>query len=359
MYAELQKMLEAEVIVEVGASEWVSPVLMVRKADGTWRFCVDYRLLNDRTKPWWHPTPDMNQLINCMATAFFKTSIDLNSGYWQIGVRPGDKEKLTFICPMGLYTWNRMPFGAKNAGATFQYAMDKILEGYQWKRAPTYIDNIGIWSKKGEDHVKIVDEVLTLFENAGATLNAKKCEFGCRKISYLGLVVDIDGVYLSADRVKAIVEYPEPKNAQEMLRFLGMASWCRRFIQNFSQIAAPLYGMTKKTQPFMWTDRARLAFGKLKQAMSEVGVMKLFEFGKPLVVRTDASKEGVGAVLLQRDDEGVLRVIEYASEKSNMAQARWTAERMEAYAIVWALKRWRDYLLGGRFTLQTDNRALI
>jgi hypothetical protein len=358
MRKEIDKMLEMGVIEPIYNSEWSSAVVMVMKSDGTWRFCVDYRPVNELTKPDLYPTPRMEDLINTMAKAKYKSSIDLNCGFWQIPVRPEDMEKTTFICPFGTFAHKRMPFGARNTPATFQRAMDSILDGLQWKRAPTYVDNVGIWTPPDEDHVKVVDEVLTRFGEAGATLKASKCEIGRQEISYLGLNVGKDGIFLAEDRIEAIKAYPEPKTSKQLHRFLGMASWCRRFIKDFGSISAPLYDLLKSKADFAMDASQRAAFEQLKACMSQVGVMKIFEFGKELVVRTDASAQGVGAVLLQKDDEGNLRVIEYASKKANKMTARYSAEKMEAFAVIWAVRRWHEYLLGSHFTIETDNRAL-
>lgn len=352
-------MLENDVVEKIYKSEWVSPVVMVRKPDTGWRFCVDLRAVNEVTDTDLYPTPNMEDLINCMATAHYKTSVDLSWGFWQIPMAEESKEKATFICQDGTFRFKRMPFGAKNAGAAFQRAMDAILGDHQWKRAPTYVDNVGIWTPPGEDHVAIVDEILTLFAEAGAILNAKKCEFGCTKINYLGLCVDLDGLHLTADRISAIRDFPEPKTPKEMLRFLGMASWCRKYIKGFAIVTAPLYKAAANPAGLVLDDSMRLAIRHLKNAMSQVGVMKMFEFGKPIIVRTDASKRGLGAVLLQEDRDGEYRVIAYASQASNKTTGNYSSEKMEAFAIVWALDHWRDYLAGSHFRLQTDNRALV
>jgi hypothetical protein len=295
MEKEVNKMLRAPVCrcAGPGESNWASPVVMVRKPDHTWRFCVDYRGLNKLTKTDLYPTPKMEELINRMATAHYKSSIDLNSGFWQIAVRECDIHKTAFITPFGVFVMTRMPFGAKNALATFQRAMDRILSGYQWKRAPTYVDNVGIWSPRDEDHVSIIEEVLQAFSDAGATLRSDKCEFGCTKISYLGLIVSTDGIHLTEERIEAIHRFPRPTTVKEIQRYLGMAGWCRKFIKGFSLLAAPLYDLVRKDAPFVWTDEHERSFQGIKDAMTNLGCMKLYEYGKPLYVRTDACRQGL------------------------------------------------------------------
>lgn len=359
MRDSIAMMLKNDVIERIYHSEWASPVVMVQKPGGGWRFCVDFRAINDIVKPDLYPTPNMEELINCMAASYFKSSIDLSWGFWQVPVAESSPEKTTFIWPEGTFQHKRMPFGAKNSGATFQRAMDSIIGDHQWKRAPTYVDNIEVWTPKDEDHVAIIDEILTRFEDAGAVLNAKKCEFGCTRISYLGLCVDLDGLHITADRISAIRDFPEPKTAKEMLRFLGMASWCWKYIKEFAIKAAPLYQAAAAGDKFAMDDNMRAAFKTITAAMSQIGVMKMFEFGKPLIVRTDPSKRGVGAVLLQEDEDGKPRIVAYASQAATKATGNYSSEKMEAFAVVWALNHWRDYLAGSRFTLQTDNRALV
>jgi hypothetical protein len=346
------------VVRRINNSAWASPVVMVPKPDGSWRFCVDYRHLNKITKSDVYPMPRMDDLLDCMSTSYLKSSLDLNSGYWQIPMRPEDIEKTTFICDFGTYAYHRMPFGAKNSGATFQRAMDEILGEDQWSRAPTYIDNVGVWTRKEEDHIAVLDRVMTRFHEAGATFNSKKCEIGCFKISYLGLVVDIDGIHLSESRTAAIKAIPVPKDIARVASFLGMTGWCRRFVKDYSRIALPLTELKNRKGKFEWKEEHQKSFEALKKAMSSMTVMKLFEFDKPCIVQTDASKEGIGAVLLQKDDNGQTRVIEYASHKSNKMQANFTSEEMECWAVVWAVTRWKPYLYLQHFILQTDNRAL-
>jgi hypothetical protein len=209
MRLEIERMLEIGMI-RPSQSEWASPVHMVRKDDGTWRFCEDLREVNAVTKRDAYPLPRMDDLISCMASAKHFSSIDLTSGYWQIPVHPDDICKTAFICPFGLFEFVVTPFGAKNSGAMFQRVMDTILAGLQWSRAPTYVDNIGVWSGSDEDHVKMVEEVLDRMLKAGAKLNPKKCEFGCTSIHYLGFIVDQNGLHLSDCRTKVISEYPQP-----------------------------------------------------------------------------------------------------------------------------------------------------
>ena len=358
MHVEIKKMMEMGIIEPIYYTDWASAVVMIMKADGTWRFGVDYRPLNRVTKTESYSPPRMKDLIETMVKAKFRSTIDLNSGFWQIPVALDSIEKTTFICPWGTFAFKRMPFGVRNANITLQRALDKLLEGLPCKRAPTYVDRLDMWTLPGEDHVEIMDQVLERFEKAGASLRASGCAFGRRRMNYLGLKVDETGVYLAEDRVRSIADYEEPKTYKRLHRFLGMASWCRRLIKDFGPISAPLFALLKAKKDFVMNDKERMAFEKLKELMSSMGVMKVFEFEKELVVRTDASGQGIGAVLLQKDDDGILRVIEYASRKSNKVTARYSAEKMEAWAIVWAVRRWHEYLFGTKFVIETDNRAL-
>ncbi len=352
------KMLQ-DGIIRPSSSPWAAPIVMVPKGDGEWRLCIDYRRLNSVTRTDAYPLPRMNDLITCYADADLYSSLDLTAGFWQIPVTPEDIPKTAFTCPLGLFEFVRMPFGAKNSGAVFQRAMDEIFKGMQWHTAPTYVDNVGIWSKKGESHVDVIEKVLQRCRDAGCTLNPKKCEFAQESVNYLGYHISKKGCTLSEERIRAINEYPVPKNITELARFLGMAGWCRNFVKNFAKIAAPLDSLRKKDAIWFWGDKQQQAFQQLKNALADAKTMGIYNPQKPLVLQTDACGAGLGAVLLQTDDKGKLRPIEYASRKLTLAESKYSSCETECLAVVWAIKKWSDYLSAQKFRIQVDNSALV
>jgi hypothetical protein len=361
-FVALRKILDKMVkdgIIRPSNSDWASAIVMVPKDGGTtWRLCIDYRRLNALTKSDAYPLPRMQDLVTCYKDAETFSSLDLTAGYWQIPVALESIAKTAFVCPLGLYEFIGMPFGPKGAPACFQRCMDDILQGLQWSQAPTYVDNIGVWSKKGQSHLAILEQVLQRMRNRGAKLNPRKCEIGQSQVTYLGHLIDNQGMRLSPERIKAISDYPTPTNLKQLRRFLGMASWCRNFVEGFANIAAPLTSLQKLNTAWQWTTVEQAAFDTLKNKLQDSSVVTIFDPLKPITVQTDASKDGLGAVLLQPDERGKWQPIEYASRKTTDSESNYASTELECLALVWAVDRWADYLQGQEFLVRTDNAAL-
>lgn len=227
---EVDKMLSNE-IVEPSSSPWASPVVLVKKKDGTWRFCVDYRHLNKITKKDVYPLPRIDDALDCLHGARYFSSIDLRSGYWQIAVDEQDREKTAFVTPDGLYQFRVMPFGLCNAPATFERMMDSLLRGFKWSTCLCYLDDVIVFSPTFETHLERLSDVLAIFRRAGLQLNSKKCRFGRRQITILGHLVDASGVQPDPEKVRAVTNFPEPRSTHDVRSFLGLCSYFRRFIK--------------------------------------------------------------------------------------------------------------------------------
>lgn len=341
-------------IIRPSRSPWASPLVLVTKHDGTTRFCVDYRKLNAVTVGDSYPIPRIDDSLRALGGANIFSTLDLTKGYWQVPVKEEDRPKTAFTCHKGLYEFNTMPFGLKGAPATFQRLMTSVLGELNWEILLIYLDDIIVYSRSFDEHLEHLRLVLYKLRAAGLKLHPDKCTFCHKEVRYLGHVVSKDGVKPDPSKVRAISSYPEPKSIPELRRFLGMASYYRRFISRFSDIAHPLNYLTQKGVPFLWNDACQAAFSDLKQKLSSAPILTYPDFTRQFVVETDASDVGLGAVLCQ---DG--RVIEYASRALNSAEKNYSATEKECLAVVWAIQeRFGMYLEGFPFKIVTDHKPL-
>lgn len=345
-------------VIRPSSSPWSSPVVLVRKKDGSVRFCVDYRALNKITRKDVYPMPRIDDALDCLQGAEYFSSLDLRSGYWQIPMHESDKEKTAFATPDGLYEFNVMPFGLCNAPATFERMIDTVLHGLKWKTCLCYLDDIVIFSSSFAEHLRRLDEVLTCLANAGLTLNTKKCHFARKSIKVLGHVVSKDGIRPDPDKISAVANFPRPEQQKALRSFLGLASYFRRFVRNFATLALPLNQLLNSGTPFVWSDACEKAFEDLKQALTSAPVLCHFDDTRPAILHTDASGHGIGAVLLQRDAKHRERVVAYASRSLTRAEKNYTITEQECLAVVWSVQKFRPYLYGRHFTVVTDHHAL-
>lgn len=358
--AEVQRMLAAEVI-EPSTSEWASPVILVPKPDGSLRFCVDYRKLNAVTKRDSYPMPRMDDCIDSLGNATLFTTLDCNSGYWQLPIAKEDQEKTTFTCHAGSYRWLRLPFGLRNAPATFQRAMDIILSSVKWRFCLVYLDDIIVFSSTKEEHLRHLRSVFQLLREAGATLRLQKCDFFKKKVKYLGHEILPGKLKILPKNLEAIARAKAPTTKTQVRSFLGMCNMYRRFIAGYAQIAFPLFQKTCKNEPDAWenlTDTEMDAFQTLRRCLLTAPILALPREGFPYTLDTDASAYQVGCCLLQEQSDGTLHPIGYWSRTLSAAEKNYSSTEKECLAIVWAVLHLRPYLEGSRFTIRTDHDAL-
>ena len=355
---ELRDMEEAG-IIEPSSSAWASPLLPVKKKDGTIRLCVDYRKLNSVSRRDAYPMPRIDDLIDDIGGAKFITTLDLAKGYWQVPVRETDRPKTAFTTPQGLYQFRVMPFGLQGAPATFQRMMDSLLRGLR-KFTAAYLDDIVIFSTSWEEHLLHLRTVLQRLQEAKLTIKPKKCQFGMNSCTYLGHVVGNGGVCPEAAKVLAVDAFPQPQTKKQVRAFLGLAGYYRKFIPNFATIAAPLTDLTRRSSPTRvpWSPDCQHAFEQLKNSLRSFPILRSPDFSKPFLLQTDASDRGIGAVLSQTDDNGVEHAICFYSKKLLPREEKYATVEKECLAIKTAVDVFKVYLLGRRFTIQTDHRAL-
>ncbi|CAH2219366.1 jg1518, partial [Pararge aegeria aegeria] len=357
---QVDEMLSLDVI-EPCESAWSSPVLLVTKKSGEPRFCLDSRKLNSVTKRDAYNLPYISEILDNLRDARYLTSIDLSKAFWQIPIAVEDRDKTAFYVPgRGTYRFKRTAFGLTNAPATQQRLVDLLFSEFDLK-VFAYLDDIIVISKDFNSHVTLLLRVLDKLKEANLTINLEKCNFFASQLKYLGYVVDSHGLRTDPSKVEAILNFPTPTCRKDLKRFLGTATWYRRFVPNFSTIAGPLNKLTsvKGTKSgFNWTSEADDAFQKLKECLVSAPVLSCPDYSKPFEVHTDASNYGIGAMLTQSID-GKEHPIAYMSKSLTAAERNYSITERETLAVVLALEHWRCYIENGQtFTVYTDHSAL-
>ena len=354
---EVEEMIDNG-IIRPSASPWSSPVVLVGKKDGSLRFCIDYRKLNEATKKDSYPIPRIQDTLDTLNGSKFFSSLDFAAGYWQIRVNEPDIPKTAFVTKSGLYEFIRMPFGLCNAPSTFQRAMDVLLAGLNWKTALIYIDDILVYSRTFNDHLADLEAVLIRLSDAKFTVKLSKCFFGREEVSYLGHLVGSQGVKPDPNKIKAVEQFPVPTNLTEVRSFLRLTTYYHRFVPSYATIAEPLYYLQKKNVHFSWTESCQKAFEQIKQLLISSPTLRFPNFEREFIVMCDASNVGVGSILSQIDDDKNEYVISYASRALSAEERNYSTTEKECLAVLFSIKTFRPYLHGTFFTIVTDHGSL-
>ena len=344
---EVQEMLEAGVI-EPCTGPWSSQIVPVRKSDGSVCVCIDYRDVNAITVEDPYPMPRIEELLERLGDARFISTFDLAKGYYQVPVNPNDKDKTAFMSKLGKYRFTKMPFGLRNAPATFQRLMDHVLAGMQ-EYAAAYMDDIVIHSDTWEHHVQHLRALMTTLKQHGLTVKNKKCQIGMTTCKYLGHVVGNGTISPQQSKIESIETFKTPQIKKDVHAFLGLAGYYRRFLPNFSTIAAPLSDLTKNIAPnrVEWTDKCERAFQTLKQALAAQPILATPDYSKGFILQTDASEQGIGALSQQDDDRGDRPLAFFFTEVVGpWAQLLNSGKRVPCNCCstqtLWSVSAWQD-----------------
>lgn len=355
---QVEDMLEKGVI-QSSSSPYNSPLWIVPKKEDVsgkkkWRIVIDFRKINELTKQDAYPLPNIEEILDQLGKARYFSALDLTSGFHQVPLEKSSQEKTAFSTNRGHYEFLRMPFGLKNAPATFQRLMNRVLLGLIGRICFVFIDDIIVFGQTLEEHNQNLIQVFDRLRQHHLKLEPDKCEYLKPELQYLGHIISEDGVKPNPEKLKAVQNFPEPRTSKQIKQFLGLAGYYRKFIKDFSKIARPLNLLLTKNTPFEFGPNQREAFRRLKEALcNEPLLLKFPDFEKPFTLTTDASNEAIGAILSQNE-----RPVSYASRSLNSAERNYSTTEKELLAIVWAVKHYRFYLYGRKFNVITDHKPL-
>ena len=353
---QVQKMVE-QGLVEPADSPWSSPVVLVKKKDDSWRLCLDYRRLNNVTRKDAYPLPRIDDSLDALSGSMLFSTLDLISGYWQLKMSEDASNKAAFVTKSGLWKPKRLPFGLTSAPATFERLMEKVLHGLTWNTLLLYLDDIVVFAPDFNTHMTRLQEVLERFKGANLKLKPSKCELLQQEVKFLGHIVSKDGVKTDPDKIKAVKEWKQPTCQTEVRTFLGFLGYYRRFCPDYATIARPLNQLTAKGVKFQWTAAEEHAFQTLREYLITAPVLAYPDPKLPYTLDTDASLDGIGAVLSQTQD-GEERPIAYYSKTLSSSERNYCTTRRELLGVILSVKHFRPYLYGKQFTLRTDHASL-
>jgi hypothetical protein len=339
-------------LIEKSFSNYSSPVVMILKPDKTYRVCIDYRKLNAVTRSDSFPIPRVDDLIDQVSHATYLTKFDLRKGYYQCLLTERAKPLTAFVTPFGFYQFVVMPFGLRNAPATFCRLISLVTDGLS--NCVTYIDDTCVYNSEWEAHLESIKQFLERLRRAGLTANLAKCEFGKTQVTYLGYTVGQGQVLPREAKVRDIMDFPVPKTKRNIKQFLGMIGFYRKFIRNFSTVAVPLTALLNQTQKFVWKPNCQDAFERLKAVLHNAPILRSPDYTKVFKVFVDASDVGIGAVLMQEGENQILHPIVYMSKKLDKCQKNYSTIEKECLALVWAVQKFQVYFGSDPVKIYTD-----
>ena len=343
--------------IRPSSSPWASPLVLVRKKNGKVRPCVDYRRVNAVTQTDAFPIPKTQDCLDALSGSSMFSTLDITSAYHQIPVRTEDIPKTAFCSRYGLWEFVTMPFGLCSATATFQRTMEVALSHLQWTSCLIYLDGVVIFGQNCTEHLNRLEAVLERIQSSHLKLSPDKCHLFQNEVTFLGHVISKDGVLPNPDNVAKLVNWPIPQNATDVRSYLGLASYYRRFIKGYSDIAYPMTQLTRKECQFKWTTDCQYAFEKLRGLLVSPNIMAYPSDKGNFILDTDASDFSIGAVLSQEQD-GKERVIAYGSRTMLKAERNYCVTDKELLAVKHFIEYYKHYLLGRTFVVRSDHQAL-
>ena len=358
MDGELDRLVTMKVITKIEHSKWASPVLMVKKKNGTVRLCADFSTgLNDALEDCNHPLPIPEEMVNQLNGGAKFSTVDLSDAYLQVELEEDSKKLLVINTHRGLYQYERMPFGVKTAPGCFQQIMDRMVAGLQ--KTFAYLDDVIVTGATDAEHDQNLKALLARLRDYGFRIRPEKCTFGKRSISFLGFVVDRNGRRPEREKIEVIQKMPSPKDVAQLRSFLGSVNYYGSYVKNLSTLRVPLEKLLKKGEKFIWNDDCQKAFEAIKKVLSSDLVLTHYDPKLPIVVAADASNYGIGGVLSHRMPDGSEKVVLNFSKSLNPAEVKYGQIEKEALALVFAVKKFHKFIYGRSFTLQTDHRPLL
>lgn len=355
---ELVRKLDEAGITEPGEGNWSAPIVLVKKANGQWRLCVDYRAVNKYVRTPQQPIPRPDDILGSFFGKKYFSVMDMCSGFHQIEVDEKDRPKTGFVTPDCQRQYRRLPFGFASSPAIFQRMVDAVLGGMKWISAVGYIDDIIVYSDTWPDHLQHLRRLFASMRKANVELHPGKCVFGAHEVKYLGHIISREGIRCSPEKTRAIMELPVPGTIKALQRFLGKCQYYRRFIPAFSTVALPLFAaQSGKRKELVWTEECQKAFDQLRGALTKGPILCHPDYTRSFVIDCDGSAEGLGAILAQEYEDGE-HVVSYASRSLMAHEKKWSATELEAAAVVWALDTFRPYIYGVPVLVRTDHSAL-
>lgn len=343
------KMLESN-IIRPSKSAWSNPFFFVKKSDGSLRFVIDFRKLNSFCSDDCFPIPLVDDLMISLRDCQYFTSLDLTSGYHQVELEESSKEKTAFILDGQLWEFNRLPFGLKGAPPLFQRMMQIVLSN---TGVLPYIDDVILASPDFKDHISSLKTVLERFREHNLKVKPSKCYFAAKEIKYLGFLVSKDGIKPDPEKVSSLLNMSAPTTNKEVERLCGFINYLSRFVPHLASLLEPVF-QAKKSRPFQWTEGCQQSFERIKEIIANNSSLRFPDFSKPLILSTDASAHALGAYLHQDDGP-----ISFASRSLNRAERNYSATDREFLALVWGIKKFRQYLYGRNFECRTDHKPLL
>ncbi|XP_037977694.2 uncharacterized protein K02A2.6-like [Plutella xylostella] len=350
-------MLDAGVIEPVDCSDWATPLVIASKADGGIRICADFKVtLNQVLSVDKYPLPRIDDLLSNLSGSTCYSKLDLSQAYNQIGL--DDSKRYTVInTHRGLFMYNRLVYGLSSSPGIFQRIMSNLLR--EIPNVIVFMDDILLYGKTMDDHLQALHRVLQKLQENGLKIKLSKCTFFAKEVKYLGYVIDKNGIRVDEDKIKPILNMTEPRTVSELRSFLGMVNFYGKFIRNLSTHVAPLNDLLKKNNKWSWGNKEKRAFETVKQMLLSCDVLAHYDSARPLVVTCDASAHGLGAVLTQPDAAGAERPVAYASRALTQPERNYSQIHKEALAIIYAVKKFHQYLFGREFLLRTDHKPLL
>lgn len=353
---KVQDLIEAGIVRE-SVSDYASPVVLVKKKGGDYRLCVDYRALNARTVKDRFPLPHIDDQVARLSGKIYFTTLDLAQGYYQVPMALDSVKKTAFVTPSGQFEFLKMPFGLANAPAVFSRLIRMTLRSVSDDIA-LYLDDVMIPSISVDTGLELLERVLQLLNDAGLKLNLEKCSFLKKSANYLGHEITAGTIQPGQAKIDCVAKYKAPKNVHEIRQFIGLASYFRKFIRGFAEIARPLTELTKKESEWRWGPEQQIAFETLKKNLIERPILGIYDRNAETELHTDASKLGLGGILMQRGTDGNLRPVAYYSRVTSQEEQFYHSYELETLAVVESLKRFRIYLSGIHVKVVTDCAAL-